>query len=87
MLADSSRYSAQTEKMLTEEKQSDDTLRAQFRDKWARSESLKLTESIRSNLETYKQMIASATTADSVSTTLSPVNVLLPWAVVSYQRI
>ena len=52
--------------MLVEERQSDDTLRAQFKDKWTRPESLKLTESIRSNLETYKQMIATATNADTV---------------------
>lgn len=57
----------QTERMLVEEKQSDETLRTQFKDKWTRPESSKLTESIRSNLETYKQMITTATNADMVS--------------------
>ncbi|KAK7601370.1 hypothetical protein V9T40_008811 [Parthenolecanium corni] len=55
-----------TAEMLQEEKQSDDELRAQFREKWKRSESEKLTGSIRSNLDMYKQMIATAVNADSV---------------------
>lgn len=56
----------QTEKTLMEEKEADDTLRAQFKEKWSRTESAKLTGSIRSNLDTYKQMIATAIDADRV---------------------
>lgn len=59
--------------MLREEKQSDDELRAQFREKWKRSESDKLTGSIRSNLDMYKQMIATAVNADSVCLIFSPI--------------
>lgn len=57
----------QTEKTLYEEKQADDSLRAQFKEKWSRSESDKLTGSIRSNLDTYKQMITTAINADTVN--------------------
>lgn len=56
----------QTAEMLQEEKQSDDQLRAQFKEKWKRSESDKLTGSIRSNLDMYRQMIATAVNADGV---------------------
>lgn len=49
-----------------EEKEADDNLRAQFKEKWSRTESAKLTGSIRSNLDTYKQMIATAIDADRV---------------------
>ena len=52
--------------MLQEEKQSDDQLRAQFKEKWKRSESDKLTGSIRSNLDMYRQMIETAVNADGV---------------------
>ncbi|XP_065214385.1 programmed cell death 6-interacting protein-like [Planococcus citri] len=56
----------ETEKQLIEEKLADDTLRAQFREKWTRTESDKLTGSIKSNLDSYKQMIQTAQNADSV---------------------
>lgn len=59
-------FEFQTEKLLIEEKNADDMLRAQFREKWTRTESDKLTGSIKSNLDSYKQMIQTATNADGV---------------------
>ncbi len=53
--------------MLEEERQADNTLRSQFKEKWNRSESDKLTVSIKNNLDTYRQMISTAMNADSVS--------------------
>lgn len=52
--------------MLDEEKQTDNTLRAQFNEKWTRTESEKLTAAIRNNLSAYKSMISSAKNADIV---------------------
>ncbi|XKL66493.1 hypothetical protein PGB90_009913 [Kerria lacca] len=56
----------ETEKMLDEEKQTDNTLRAQFNEKWTRTESEKLTAAIRNNLSAYKSMISSAKNADII---------------------
>lgn len=56
----------ETERMLTEEQQCDDTLRAQFKERWNRTSSAKLTDVFRSNLGKYREVIGSAVNADKV---------------------
>ncbi|CAK1578905.1 unnamed protein product [Parnassius mnemosyne] len=56
----------ETERMLREEREADESLRAQFGARWSRSESAALTESFRANAAKYAQIIDNAVRADSI---------------------
>uniref|UniRef100_A0A0N5BXT9 BRO1 domain-containing protein n=1 Tax=Strongyloides papillosus TaxID=174720 RepID=A0A0N5BXT9_STREA len=56
----------ETEKLLKEEKQTDDELRDKFKDKWTRTRSEDLTGPLTQQIEKYRGILATASNADQI---------------------
>lgn len=56
----------ETSRLITEEKASDDQLRAQFKEKWTRMASDRLTEPLWTEIGKYKTILDTATGADQI---------------------